>query len=317
LETPRVTVVCSTFNSKETLRSALRTVLNQDLLDFEVRVMGDGCTDGSEQIVAELNDPRLHWFNFPENSGSQSQPNNEGMRLARGQYIAFIGHDDLWMPWHLSRLVAHLEETGADIVHDLVANVTQNGIEHGYGPPHPMSNYTRVYFPTMSWLHRRTLPDEIGYWRDPNELGWAIDFDFSRRAALARKKISFLPSLGGLKFHSAAWKPYSHSGEPGQKKWLERILNEPKPLNEEILAQLAAQYAQSFQPHDRKPPLRLAWSEAKRAGEDFLKAIVRDLVYAYGPERWPFGKLRRRRLRRLRSKQRLTRGLRSLEESGL
>ena len=279
--------------------------------------MGDGCTDGSEEIIAELNDPRLHWFNFPKNTGTQSQPNNEGMRRARGQYIAFIGHDDLWMPWHLSRLVAQLEETGADIVHDLVANVTRAGIEHAYGPPHPMSNYARVYFPTMSWLHRRALPDEIGYWRDPNELGWAIDFDFSRRAALAGKKISFLPSLGGLKFHSAVWKPYSQSGEPGQKKWLELILNEPAQLNEEILTTLATQHAQSFIMHDNKPPLRLAWSQVKRAGEDFLKAIVRDLIYTYGPERWPIGKLRRRRLRRLRSKQRLTRGLPSLEESKL
>jgi glycosyltransferase involved in cell wall biosynthesis len=295
----------------------LRSVLNQDFKDFELRVMGDGCTDGSEKIVTELNDPRLLWFNFQKNTGSQSAPNNEGMRRARGQYIAFIGHDDLWMPWHLSRLVAHLEETSADMVHDLVANVTQNGIEHGYGPPHPLSNYARVYFPTMSWVFRRTLPDEIGYWRDPNELGWAIDFDFSRRAALAGKKISFLPSLGGLKFHSGVWKPYSHTGEPGQKKWLERILNDPAQLNEEILSQLATLHAQQFQWHDRKPPLRLASFQAKRAVKDFLKAIIRDLIYAYGPDRWPLGEIRRRRLRRLRSKQRLTRGLRSLEESGL
>lgn len=77
---PLVTVVCSTYNSKATLRCALRSVLNQDLADFEVRVMGDACTDGTEKIVAELNDSRLHWYNFPQNTGSQSEPNNEGLR---------------------------------------------------------------------------------------------------------------------------------------------------------------------------------------------------------------------------------------------
>src|ERR1039458_3377234 len=87
---PLVTVVCSTYNSKATLRCALRSVLNQDLADFEVRVMGDACTDGTEEIVAELNDARLHWYNFPQNTGSQSEPNNEGLRRARGRYVAFI-----------------------------------------------------------------------------------------------------------------------------------------------------------------------------------------------------------------------------------
>src|SRR5205085_6924150 len=100
-----------------------------------------------------------------------------------------------------------------------------------------------------------------------------IDYDFSRRAALAGKEISFLPSLGGLKFHSVVWKPYSHSGEPGQKEWLKRILNEPAQLKEEILTKLAVQHAQSFIMHDNKPPLRLAWFGLKHAGEDFLKGI--------------------------------------------
>ncbi len=162
-DSPLVTVVCSTFNSKATLRFALRSVLNQDFANFEVRVMGDGCTDGSEQIVTELSDSRLHWFNFPKNTGTQSEPNNEGMRRASGKYIAFIGHDDLWMPWHLSKLVRYIKETGADITHDLVANIAPIGVHGVYGPPHERSSYTRTYFPTMSWLHRRALPDEIGF----------------------------------------------------------------------------------------------------------------------------------------------------------
>ena len=191
-DNPLVTVVCSTFNSKATLRCALRSVLNQDFTNFEVRVMGDCCTDGSEQIVAELNDPRLHWFNFPKNTGTQSEPNNEGMRRARGKYIAFIGHDDLWMPWHLSRLVRHIEETGADLVHDLVANITPEGVRGVYGPPHERSSYARTYFPTMSWLHRRSLPDEIGFWRNAERAWLANRFRFlSTRGAGGKEDLVF------------------------------------------------------------------------------------------------------------------------------
>ena len=316
-DNPLVTVVCSTFNSKATLRCALRSVLNQEFANFEVRVMGACCTDGSEQIVAELNDPRLHWFNFLKNTGTQSEPNNEGMRRGRGKYVAFIGHDDLWMPWHLSRLVRQIEETGADLVHDLVANITPEGVRGVYGPPHTRSNYARTYVPTMSWLHRRSLPDEIGFWRNANELGWQIDFDFSRRAARAGKKISFLPSLGGLKFHSAVWRIYARPGIPPQEEWLDRILREPAQLRDELLTALATQYGQMFQMHDRKPSFGFALDTWRDASKEVLKAFFRDLIYLYGAERWPINKLTARRLRRLRSKQRVVRGLRSLEESGL
>jgi glycosyltransferase involved in cell wall biosynthesis len=316
-DNPLVTVVCSTFNSKATLRCALRSVLNQEFANFEVRIMGDCCTDGSEQIVAELNDSRLYWCNFSKNTGTQSEPNNEGMRRARGKYIAFIGHDDLWMPWHLSRLVRHIEENGADFVHDLVANITPDGVHGIYGPPHTRSNYARTYFPTMSWLHRCSLPGEIGYWRNADEIGWQIDFDFSQRAARAGKRISFLPSLGGLKFHSALWKMYSHTGTSPQEEWLEKVLRDPVQLNETILIALATQCGQLFPMHDRKPPFRLAFDQWKSATTEAFKACLRDLVYLYGAERWPIKTITARRLRRLRSKQRVVRGLPSLEESGL
>ena len=293
---PLVTVICPTYNCKATLRCALRSVLNQDFTDFEVRVIGDACTDGTEEVVAELNDPRLHWFNLPRNTGSQSEPNNEGLRRARGRYIAFIGHDDLWFPWHLSRLIRQLEQTGADLVHDLVANVAPDGVGGVYGPPHPRAGYVRIYFPTSSWLHRAELPKEIGFWRNPDDLAWAMDYDFTCRAAEAGKKLVFLPSLGALKFHSASWKLYSRKGEPPQERWLSSMLKTPERLNEEVLAQLAAQFAQHSQLNDKIPP-GLAWNGTKQAVRVLGKAWLRELSGWYGNDRWPVSALLRQRLR--------------------
>jgi glycosyltransferase involved in cell wall biosynthesis len=313
---PLVSVVCPTFNSAATLRCALRSVLNQDLANFEVHVIGDGCSDESAQVVAQLNDPRVQWFNLARNSGSQGEPNNEGLRRARGKYVAFIGHDDLWFPRHLSTLVEHIAATGADLVHDLTASITLNGAEHVYGPPPPGWNYARLYVPPTSWLQRRDLINEIGYWRDPDEIGWGIDFDYSRRLELGGKRIAFRPSLGTLKFHSAIWRNYSRVGAPPQEQWLTELLTDSKRLAEKVLTQLAVQYARAFQPHDRKPPVPVAWKTVTRAAEDLLKAALRDLTYAYGAERWPLGELSRRRMRRSRARRRIQRGLPSLEESG-
>src|SRR5262245_39979017 len=118
---PLVTVITATFNSSATLKCALKSVLHQDLTDFEVWIVGDACTDDSAEVVNGFGDPRLHWTNLPRNSGNQSVPNNEGLRRACGRYIAYLGHDDLWWPRHLSGLVSFIEQSGADLVHALAA----------------------------------------------------------------------------------------------------------------------------------------------------------------------------------------------------
>jgi len=310
-----VTVICSTYNKKATLDCALRSVLNQQFKAFEVQVIGDGCTDGSEEVVRALNDPRLHWFNLPRNTGSQSEPNNEGLRRAKTPYVAFIGHDDLWFPWHLERLVAYAEEASADLVHDLAASITPEGVEGPHGAPNPQSGYSRIYVPTSSWLHRRELVNEIGFWRDPDELAWPIDFDFTRRAAVAGKKMKCIESLGVLKFHSAAWKLYSRTGTPPQQAYLQEIIESPTKLSEKILIQLANRFAQICQLQDRIP-FSFAWRTARVAAKSALKAALRDLAYGYGPDRWPVGLLLRRRARVLRSRFRVLRGLAPLAPAG-
>jgi hypothetical protein len=312
-KSPLVTVVCATYNNPATLRCALRSVLNQDLADFEVLVIGDACTDGTEAVITELNDARLLWFNLPKNIGHQYGPNNEGLRRARGRYVALISHDDLWLPWHLSRLVRQLEADGADLVHDLTASINPEGVDGVYGPPHRQSDYTRVYFPPSSWLHRRELPDQIGFWRPPAELPFTSDFDFTRRAAVAGKKISCVPSLGVLKFHSVVWKAYARQGEPPQADYLRAILDSPRDFGEKILSELAAQFAQNSQSQDKKP-VRLAGAETARAATGLLKSLARELMFFYGSDRWPVGPLRRRRFQRLCAEKRADRGLAPLKK---
>jgi Glycosyl transferase family 2 len=95
---PLVTVITVTFNSSRTLQFTLDSPLNQDFQAFEAWVVGDTCTDESETVVTSFGDRRLYWTNLPENSGSHGGPNNEGLQRARGRYIAYLGHNDLWCP---------------------------------------------------------------------------------------------------------------------------------------------------------------------------------------------------------------------------
>ena len=78
---PTVSVVIATYQWSSALRCALRSVLRQSFQDFEVLVVGDGCTDDSAAVVQAFGDPRLRWENLPANTGSQSAPNNRGFAL--------------------------------------------------------------------------------------------------------------------------------------------------------------------------------------------------------------------------------------------
>src|SRR6185312_6165919 len=133
-ESPLVNVIIPTWNWAPMLRLAIATVLAQDLTgDFEVLVIGDACTDESAEVVASFADSRLRWHNLAQNSGSASAPTNAGLRRARGRYVAHLGHDDFWFPWHLSGLIATLEQSGADWVYSLVVAVGPDGIRHCSG----------------------------------------------------------------------------------------------------------------------------------------------------------------------------------------
>ncbi len=93
---PLVSIITATYNRSNVLCYAIDSVLRQTVTDWELLVIGDACTDDTEQIVAAIGDPRVRFFNLEKNVGEQSGPNNAGVRLAHGKSLAFLNHDDLW-----------------------------------------------------------------------------------------------------------------------------------------------------------------------------------------------------------------------------
>jgi glycosyltransferase involved in cell wall biosynthesis len=232
---PLVTVVLSTYNWSSVLRHAVRSVLWQTYGNFELLVIGDGCTDDSEEVVASFKDQRITWLNLPENTGSQWGPNNEGLRLAKGGYIAYQGHDDVWHPGHLASLVPVIERTGADLVysHAAVLGPPGSGV-HALSATQPLE--PGGWVPTASVLHRPELSDRIGGWRHPRETLDAIDVDFLRRALLSEARLVPVTALTLFKFPSS-WRRNSYREKPDheQAEYVRRIETEPGFLYRELV----------------------------------------------------------------------------------
>jgi glycosyltransferase involved in cell wall biosynthesis len=91
----RVSVVIPTYNRAHYLPEALASVLNQTLPVFEIIVVDDGSSDGTTELMAGYGD-KVRYLQ-QKNSGP-SAARNFAMREARGNWIAFLDSDDLWVP---------------------------------------------------------------------------------------------------------------------------------------------------------------------------------------------------------------------------
>ncbi|WP_371826376.1 glycosyltransferase [Caballeronia sp. M1242] len=108
---PLVTVVLPVYNGQRFLRDTLESISAQQREDVEVVIVDDGSSDDSWDIISQWSSAQ------PFHVRTVRKPTNYGVcaalidatSVARGRYIAQIGHDDVWLPGHLSGLVDALE----------------------------------------------------------------------------------------------------------------------------------------------------------------------------------------------------------------
>jgi glycosyltransferase involved in cell wall biosynthesis len=237
---PTVSVVMATYNRSELLPYSIGSVMRQSFQDWELLVIGDACTDDTGQVVAALAaaDPRIRFVNCTPRCGEQAGPNNHGVGLARGRYIAFLNHDDLWLADHLERGVATIERLGADLVFPLPLNIDRQGVPRLYrvdvdGLYHPWT-----FVPASYWLMRREMAADVGAWRFSNEI-WGINTsqDFLYRAHKAGKRMVLDRRVSCLVFSSGN-RPGSYKLRDGSElaAWFRRICDDDGLVEELLIA---------------------------------------------------------------------------------
>lgn len=94
---PRVSVVMPVFNGERYIGEAIDSVLAQHKSELELIVVDDGSTDKTLEIAKRFadTDPRVRLVTRP-NSGRPAFPRNDGIAMARGEYLCFIDHDDIY-----------------------------------------------------------------------------------------------------------------------------------------------------------------------------------------------------------------------------
>ena len=92
-----VSVVMPCFNDEEYIKDSINSVLGQTHTNLELLIVDDASSDKSVEIINEYKDPRIKLFLNDENQGA-AYSRNVALRAAKGEYIAFLDADDIWLP---------------------------------------------------------------------------------------------------------------------------------------------------------------------------------------------------------------------------
>lgn len=107
--TPAVSIIVPTFNRLQFLPAAFESAFAQSFTDWELIVADDGSDGDTRTYLRSLDDPprvRVLWL---AHSGKPGVARNAALRAARGEYVAFLDSDDLWLPQKLATQVARLK----------------------------------------------------------------------------------------------------------------------------------------------------------------------------------------------------------------
>lgn len=104
----KFSVVIPVYNAGENFRATLESCLNQSYPAYEIIIVEDGSTKNVSDLVSSYHDNRITYTQLVNNSGV-SNARNKAMDKAKGDYIAFLDHDDIWHPNKLLLLKNVLE----------------------------------------------------------------------------------------------------------------------------------------------------------------------------------------------------------------
>jgi GT2 family glycosyltransferase len=268
---PAISIVTATYNRSRALACTIESARRQSFTDWEMVIVGDACTDDTAEMVARIEDPRIRFVNLTRNWGEQAGPNNVGFAESRAPLVAFLNHDDLWLPDHLHLCREALLAEQADLVFSTAACIGADSplplrfdalrlalIGIGVGRRYSPGELEASIAPASSWLVRRDVLTRLRGWRLARDCHIEPSQDLLFRAWRAGFRIRAV-NLVTLVQAASGHRPgsYLHGGAPEQEWFLERLSDPALPAE---LAALALETNAAFNARSgHRPPPVVRW----------------------------------------------------------
>jgi len=195
-------VIIPSYNSSAYVRDAVDSALAQTYKDIEVIVVDDGSTDDTKQVLEPYIRGNKIKYIHQANRGL-SGARNTGIKAAKGEYIALLDADDIFLPEKIEKQVAHLEShpecdvSYCDLYHfnDGEPNVLLKLNYRYYSGKEVLPNLLRQSFiAPVTVVFRKSVFERFGYF-DEAMRQFAEDLEFWLRLSYGGAQICFLPEI--------------------------------------------------------------------------------------------------------------------------
>lgn len=220
-ELPLVSVITATYKRNDLLKEAIESVLSQTITDFEYIIVDDACDDSTKSLVESFKDKRLIYIQNKENPArTHCKPLNEGIKISKGKYIAYLDDDNLWYPYHLEVLLNAVQAEDLDVVYcDMMVEQDGKlsyGIQKDFDPQFLIN---RNFIDTSEILHKREMAFNVGGWDE--EIPRFTDWNFCVRMAKWGAKFKRVP-IAALKYRVIS--KDTQSGRTPVESWYDQML---------------------------------------------------------------------------------------------
>ncbi len=123
-----VSVITPIYNAEKYLHETLNSIFTQDYKDIEIVLVDDCSKDRSAEIIVDLQ--RTHpeiIYHLQEKNMGAGAARNKALELARGQYVAFLDSDDIWMPDKISRQLELMGNRNSSFSYTAIEMIDENG----------------------------------------------------------------------------------------------------------------------------------------------------------------------------------------------
>ena len=202
---PLVSIVTPTRNQVSFLETTMQSVLGQDYPAVEYLVIDGASTDGSQEIIKRYAD-RLAYYKSEPDKG-QTDAINKGFSLARGDILAWLNSDDIYVPGAVASAVTFLSDhPDVGMVYGDANYINEDGKIIGHFPAH-QTDYRRlrrgyVHIPQQAAFFRSSLWRQVGP-LDP-EFFFAMDYDLWVRIARIAPIVYYPAVWAGFRLHQDA-----------------------------------------------------------------------------------------------------------------
>lgn len=196
---PLLSIIIPSYNQALFLEQTLLSIINQKFSDCEIIVIDGGSTDGTVEILDKYDDYISFWVS--EKDSGQTNAINKGLRIAKGEWVAFQNSDDIYLPGALDAIsfsILSQKNKRFDVVYgDMLRIDNCNKLVDLQltAPVKPWQQFASMQFHNQTAFWRRSFMVDIGELDE--EYSFCLDYEFFTRMIMSEARCLHLNRFVG------------------------------------------------------------------------------------------------------------------------